>query len=204
MGPAEKAQVADAEIAKNAKTFDSDAQASKYGADYWNDYATHLPEAQRKALYDYTCEPTATDGPTYRELNGYLRSGNGGSPEVLQRITEIDEALAGHPIPEDVMVSRGTDLYHVPMQPSQMVGKTFTESSYTSSSLGGPAEAFADKQAVLHLRVPEGTPAIWVEKISYYGESERELLLTRGLKWRADRVFRDDNGQWQIYGELVP
>ncbi|MDY0816310.1 putative T7SS-secreted protein [Kitasatospora purpeofusca] len=204
LGPAEKAQVADAETSKNAKTFESEAQASQYGADYWNDYATHLPETQRKALYDYTCEPSATDGPTYRELNGYLRSGNGGSPEILQRISEIDEALAGHPIPENVMVSRGTDLYHVPMQPSQMVGKTFTESSYTSSSLGGPAEVFADKQAVLHLRVPEGTPAIWVEKVSYYGESERELLLSRGLKWRADRVFRDDSGQWQIYGELVP
>ncbi|MFI6849767.1 putative T7SS-secreted protein [Kitasatospora sp. NPDC050467] len=202
LGVAQKTKTAESEISQGAKTFDSNAEASKFGADYWNDYAVNLPELQRKAVYDYTCEPIFTDGPTYRELNGYLRSGEGGTPEVLQHIAEIDKALAGHPIPETVVVTRGTDLYHIPMHPSAMVGKEFAESSFTSSSLG--ETAFADKQAVLHLKAPEGTPGLWVEKLSYYDKSERELLLARGLRWRADRVFRDESGQWQIYGEILP
>ncbi|WP_380283336.1 putative T7SS-secreted protein [Kitasatospora purpeofusca] len=198
----DKIKVAEAETSKNAKTFENDAAAVRYGADEWNDYAASLPESQRRAVYDYTCERQATDGPTYHELNGYLRSGNGETPEVLQHIAEIDQALAGHPTPETVMVSRGTNLYHIPMEPSQMVGNIFTEEAFTSSSLG--TAAFSGKDAVLHLRVPEGTPALWVEKVSYYGMGEREVLLGRGLRWRADRVFPDENGQWQIYGDIVP
>ncbi|MFF7458224.1 putative T7SS-secreted protein [Kitasatospora sp. NPDC008115] len=198
----DKIKVAEAETSRNAKTFENDAAAARYGADEWNDYAVTLPEPQRRAVHDYTCEPNATTGPTYHELNGYLRSGNGETPEILQHIAEIDKALAGHPTPEAVMVSRGTNLYHIPMDPSQMVGNIFTENAFTSSSLG--TAAFADKQAVLHLRVPEGTPALWVEKVSFYGMGEREVLLERGLRWRADRVFMDDNGQWQIYGDINP
>ncbi|MFE6870239.1 ADP-ribosyltransferase [Kitasatospora sp. NPDC057692] len=198
----DQVKVAEAEISKDATTFRSNAEAEQYGGDHWNAYAEQLPEEQRKAVYDYTCEPSATDEPTYHELNGYLRSGKGETPEVLQHIAEIDRALAGSPTMEPVVVSRGTDLYHIPMDPSLMAGKTFTETAFTSSSLG--SAAFPDKQAILRLRVPEGTPALWVEKVSAYGMGERELLLGRGLNWRADRVFLDDNGQWQIYGEIVP
>lgn len=59
-----------------------------------------------------------------------------------------------------------------------MLGNTYDE-GFTSSSLG--EAAFGDKEAVLHLRVPAGTPARYMDDVAYY-PTERELLLERGTK----------------------
>ncbi|MEU9131895.1 ADP-ribosyltransferase [Kitasatospora sp. NPDC048540] len=64
------------------------------------------------------------------------------------------------------------------------------------------SESRPGKDAVLHLRVPQGTPAMWVEKVSAYGAGEREILLGRGLQWKATRVVRE-GGQWHVYGEVL-
>jgi hypothetical protein len=196
----EQTRVAQSEVDQGGRNFPDNAQAQQYGSDYWNDYADNLPPDQRQALFDYTSDPP--HHPSYEEINGYLRGQDPGSPQVQNAIDRIDEALAGHPIPEDVVVSRGTGLGHIGMSPQDMVGQTFTERAYVSTSLGGPADAFADKEAILHMRVPEGTPAIWVENVGAYGAGERELLLGRGLDYRVDRVVFE-GGQWHVYGEYL-
>ncbi|MFJ1752748.1 putative T7SS-secreted protein [Kitasatospora sp. NPDC088134] len=193
--------VAEAEISPGARTFESNEAAAQYGAQYWNDYATDLPKSQADAVRAYT-EESNPGGLTYHEINGYLRSGNGWTPELNECIKQMDEALAGHVVPEDVVVTRGTDLGHITQDPREMVGKIIDEHSYTSTSLGGPAGAFSGKEAVLHLRVPEGTPGLWVEKVSAFGGGERELILGRGRQWRADRVVFH-NGQWHVFGEFL-
>ncbi|MGL5826551.1 MAG: ADP-ribosyltransferase [Nocardioides sp.] len=78
------------------------------------------------------------------------------------------------------------------------------EEAYMSTSLGGPAEAFKHREAILHLQVPKGTPAMWVNKVSAFTgkDTERELLLGRGLSYRVDRV-EIVSGQWQIYGRIL-
>lgn len=88
------------------------------------------------------------------------------------------------------------------MSPPQMAGKVFTEDGFTSASLG--ESPFSYKEAMLHLKVPEGTPGLWVEKVGEYGDGERELLLGRGVKWRVDRVVVQNNGKYDIYGEVLP
>lgn len=64
------------------------------------------------------------------------------------------------------------------------------------------AGAFKDKAVILHLSVPEGTPAKWVESVSAFGGSERELLLGRGQSWDATRAVVID-GQWHVFGRVV-
>ena len=199
--PDRQMQVAQSELDQHGRNFADNAQAQQYGADYWNDYADRLPPEQRQALYDYTTDPP--HHPSYKEINSYLRGQDPGSPQVHQTVDQIDQALAGHPIPEDVVISRGTGLSHVGMNPQDMVGQTFTEQAYLSTSLGGPADAFSGKEAILHMRVPAGTPAIWVENVGAYGAGERELLLGRGLQYHVDRVVFQ-GGQWHVYGEYLP
>jgi ADP-ribosyltransferase exoenzyme len=196
----EQMRVAQSEVDQNTRTFADNAEAQRYGSDYWNDYADNLPPDQRRALYDYTTNPPHY--PSYEEINGYLREQNPGSPQVQATINRIDQALAGRPVPEDVVISRGTGLGHIGMSPQDMVGQTFTERAYVSTSLGDPAAAFENKEAVLHMRVPAGTPAIWVENVGHYGAGERELLLGRGLEYRVDRVVFDGS-QWHLYGEYL-
>ncbi|MDT9688605.1 ADP-ribosyltransferase [Streptomyces sp. P9(2023)] len=202
----QKHEVAAAEINDGAVTFPDNNAAIAYGRENWNDYAENLPESTRKSVLDYTDEHGGKPDPryaTYTEMNGYLR-GNPelGTPDVLRNIEEVDKALAGRPLPEDVTVARGQGVGHLGVkEPEELVGKTLSDPGYMSTSLG--RAAFDDKPGILHLRVPEGTDALWVEKVSHFA-GERELLLGRGMNYKVTRAFTDDNGQWHIYGEILP
>ncbi|MFK4098827.1 putative T7SS-secreted protein [Streptomyces sp. NPDC019531] len=190
-----------AEISDNAVTFKSNADAIEYGAKHWNDYAESLPADQRAAVHGYT-------GTEYQRVNGFLRDGAGSyydNPVVHQQIEHLDKALAGNPLPEDVIVRRGTGLGHYLAKmeiddPSKMVGRNFTDDSYMSTSLGDAV--YSNKEAVLHLRVPAETPGLWLEKVSRYGAEERELLLGHGNQYTITKAFQDAKGQWQIYGKI--
>ena len=210
--PAEQMATAQHEVDTGAKTFSNDAAAASYGAHEWNIYAEHLPQSEQQALHDYTLEHqsgadgkvTDPDQITYTEINGYLRHGGEANPTVLHDIQEIDKALAGHPTPEALVITRGTGISHLKVDdPRDLVGEDLTDRAYNSASLGGPADAFKDLPAVIHARVPAGTPAIWVEKVGAFGAGERELLLGRNLTLHVDQVTMSDNGQWQIYGHYL-
>jgi ADP-ribosyltransferase exoenzyme len=112
---------------------------------------------------------------------------------VRHDVAEIDKAMTGHPVPEDIVVTRGTDLgYLGPISPRNLEGTIMHQRAYTSTSLGGPANSFQTMDAVMHIKVPKGTPALWMEKASFFDASERELLLGRGLDIRVDRVLHQD------------
>ncbi|MBV7697574.1 ADP-ribosyltransferase, partial [Streptomyces sp. TRM70350] len=213
LSTAEKHRVAYAEVSEGTVPFPRDTDAIAYGQAYWNDYADNMPAERKQAVWDYTDEPDY-DLPaphpegwaTYKEMNGYLRGdASKWSPYVQHNIDEVDSALAGHVVPEDVMVVRGTGIGHLKLDsPFDMLGKTYDDKGYMSTSLGNhPVGAFAGQEAILHLRVPKGTPALWVENVGKYGQGERELLLGRGTEYRVTRVFME-NGQVQVYGEVLP
>jgi len=192
-------------FADGALDFTDNGAAAKYGADEWNAYVDDLSEAEKKAVNGYTHESIGQSGgvPTYKELNPYLRAGQLGTDAVLdESIRQIDKALAGHVVPKDILVNRGTDIGHLSLHdPKQLLTMVVEEQSFTSTSLGDAAFG-GYKAAVLHLRVPAGTPALWVEKLSAYA-SERELLLGRGLKWKADVVRQGTDGKLHIYARVV-
>ncbi|MEV7182406.1 ADP-ribosyltransferase, partial [Kitasatospora sp. NPDC093679] len=192
----EDMRAAQSEISQNARTFRDDYDIVEFGRT-WNDDIAKLPESQREALQAYTY---GSD----QEINGALRGQHPATPECAAKVRELDRALAAHPVPEDVVVSRGTDLGHFRMSPEEMEGRTFTEQGYMSTSPGtDPPAAFRAKEAILHLRVPSGTPGAWVEEAGQMGSAERELLLGRGQRWRADRVIRTADGKIHIYGEVL-
>ncbi|MFC3523053.1 hypothetical protein ACFONH_27465, partial [Streptomonospora nanhaiensis] len=61
------------------------------------------------------------------------------------------------------------------------------------------------KQAIMHLRVPAGTPALWMDGLGEPRNPERELLLGRGLTYHVfDAVYDSNRGQWRIYAEIRP
>ncbi|MET7857695.1 ADP-ribosyltransferase, partial [Streptomyces sp. NPDC005318] len=203
LSTAEKHRVAAAELTDGTVPFTDDLAAIEYGRDYWNDYVDNLDPSAKQALWDYTGETF----PSYHDMNGHLRGtpGFGPRPEVLHDIGEMDKVMSTRPVPEDIMVVRGTGLGHLKLRsPLDMLGKTYPDKGYTSTSLGNhPVPSFAGKEAILHLRVPKGTPALWLEKVSKFDVEERELLLARGSEFKVTRVFME-NGQAQVYGEVLP
>ncbi|MBT2441581.1 hypothetical protein J7E93_15945 [Streptomyces sp. ISL-36] len=205
----QKHQVAAAELSDGAVRFPDDGAAIAYGREHWNDYAENLPESTRSALLDYSNElgPTNPLHATYKEMNGYLRGDPDlGTPNVLRNIEEVDKALAGGRLTEDVMVVRGSGTSHLNFESaSDLIGQKLPDNGYMSTSLGNnPVDAFKGQDSILHLRVPQGTPAIWMEKVSHFGMGERELLLGRGTTYQVTRAFKDENGQLHIYGEVLP
>ncbi|MCX2181128.1 hypothetical protein KV205_11375 [Streptomyces sp. SKN60] len=208
LSPAEQHNVAVAELGDGAVKFPDNDAAIAYGRENWNDYAESLPEPTRKSVLDYTREPGGISPDphyaTYREINGYLRGDTElGTPDVLRNIEEMDRALAGRPLSEDVMVARGQGVSHLGVERHhKLVGEVMTEPAYMSTSLGNAA--FGSKPGILYLRVPKGTPALWVEKVGYFGMGERELVLGRGIQYKVTRGFEDASGQWHIYGEVLP
>ncbi|MGL4177892.1 MAG: ADP-ribosyltransferase [Dermatophilaceae bacterium] len=146
-----------------------------------------------------TREPSVSR-PTYREVNGVLRGSMLPTPEVMKQIDALDAALAGRPAREYIWVNRGMRLGPDDMPPPMMIGKTFGDPTYLSTTLGPPAPMFQHHEAILHLVVPTGTPALWMANVAA-DPGERELLLGRGLTYRIDRVAME-NGQWQIYGRI--
>lgn len=201
-GARSAAREGDALGASPVHRFESNDDAIAYGREHWDGIHDELTPTQRDAVYDYTRENPGSSGITYREINDALRKGPPYPPYLQDHIRGIDESLSARPLFEDVQVTRGTDISHWPFDPESVAGRIVTEDSYMSTSLGGPAASFATKDAILHLDVPKGTPAAWVENLSAFGAGERELLLGRGLQWRGARV-ENINGQWHVYGEVL-
>lgn len=97
----------------------------------------------------------------------------------------------------------------VTSNPESWVGVEVKDDGYLSTSLGGHA-AFASKPVFMHIEVPEGTKAAYVD-----GESitdvkgvitefpgERELIIQRGTTFYVRNVEVGDDGKPHIYAEI--
>ncbi|WP_055490016.1 ADP-ribosyltransferase [Streptomyces sp. TP-A0356] len=198
---AEKHAVATAELERGTNPAPSvtDEAGQNYGDAYWNDFLDQLEPSKREALHTYS-------GFYYTQINGHLRGKYPDvSPKVLHTIDEMNQVMGARPVPEDVMVIRGTGIDHLNLRsPLEMLGNTYDDPAYTSTALGktvpGP---FRHKPVYMHWRVPKGTPALWIDHISA-NPGERELLLASGTEYKVTRVFMDEAGKWHVYGEVLP
>ncbi|WP_460999316.1 ADP-ribosyltransferase, partial [Streptomonospora sediminis] len=188
-------------ISDGAVTFTNTRAATDYGAGIWNDYAQRLNINERNALSSYS---RSNGSLTYQVINSQLRSGRL-NPAVSHNVANIDTALAGRPTPHTIVVKRGMNLDHIGMHPSQMPHAPygFTDQAYMSTSLHRLPGMAMTKDAILELRVPANTPAMWMETVAEAGNTERELLLGRNLTYHVFEAVHDGR-RWRLFGEVVP
>ncbi len=206
LSDAEKHAVAEAELARGTNPAPSATNEAglAYGNAYWNDFLDDLPAESQQALKTYS-------GNEYTLINGHLRFGNDVDPSLLHTIDEMDKVMDMRPVPEDIMVVRGTGVDHVKVDglpidsPLDMLGGTFDDKAFTSTALGkSPPPPFDQNPVWMHLRVAKDTPALWIDHLSKF-PGERELLLARGSDYKVTRVFFDEaHGKWHVYGEVLP
>ncbi|MYS95244.1 MULTISPECIES: ADP-ribosyltransferase, partial [Streptomyces] len=198
---AERHAAATAELERGTNPYPStsDEAGKKYGDAHWNDFLDNLDPKAKGALERYSSF-------YYKNINGQLRDVDVPlKPQVQNLVDDMDRVMGGRPVPEDIMVVRGTEYDHVLKEVDSvldMEGRTFTDDGFTSTSLGKTA-AFDHQPMIMHLRVPKGTPALWIDHISL-NKGERELLLARGSQYKVTRVFQDTAGKWHVYGEVLP
>ncbi|MEU0196982.1 MULTISPECIES: ADP-ribosyltransferase [unclassified Streptomyces] len=202
---AEKHAVATAELARgtNPAPSVSNEAGLAYGNAYWNKFLDDLPPESWEALRTYS-------GNEYTLINKHLRFGNELDDSLKHVIDEMDNVMGARPVPEDVMVVRGTGVDHIridgqPLKsPLEMEGGVFDDKAFTSTALGKtPPPPFDSLPVWMHWRVPKGTPALWIDHLSK-NPGERELLLAKGSEYKVTRVFQDAMGKWHVYGEILP
>jgi hypothetical protein len=159
----------------------------------------------------------AYSGSDFSPWNGDLRRLKDGNelPEgAFKNDTKTVDASM-HPIPDDVLVHRGTTFqefefpdgtrtYSVPPpDPSSLKGTVQTQHGYMSTSVG-PKSAFYSQPVQLILRVPAGSKAAWVNPVSKYKDIEYELLLARSTKTFVHDVYKRADGKWVVELEVLP
>lgn len=187
------------------REFESNEEGAEYGREQWKEAQEQLTPEQYEALQGYTDEkgPEDRGAPDYKEINGSLRGYVEGTREIDESIARMDEAMELQPAPENLMVLRetGLDAFNCPVD--ELQGSIQSDPGYLSTALGSEATFNPGAEAVIHLEVPEGTPAMYMEGLSHY-DSERELLLGRGLEYEITDEPDYDGDRWHIYGRVLP
>lgn len=158
---------------------------------------------QRKWLRQYT-------GSDYSTWNSHLRATEGRPTQYEQTYKHIDKAMEAQPIPEDVILHRGTTAEGFKINGrrlnagddlSQLIGSVQVDHGYMSTSVGNSA-AFSSQPVQLKIRTPGGTPGAYVQMFSQH-QHERELILARGTHMYVHNAYKRD-GKWFLEVEVVP
>ena len=198
--PEQQHAVAAAELAHgtNPAPSVSNAAGLEYGHAHWKEFMDGLDPERKEGLVTYT-------GSAYDPINDHLRYDTEVPDSILHTIDEMDKVMDARPVPEDIMVVRGTGIGHFGLDsPMELQGGVWDDKAFTSTAIGKtPPPPFDAKPVWMHLRVPKDTPALWLESITLV-KGERELLLARGTEYKVTRVFVDEAGKWHAYGEVLP
>jgi hypothetical protein len=148
-----------------------------------NECLKDLPINELQALSKYT-------GDAYTEINAFLR--NGDDDETVEDVTKTEETVKHlksvlnkcSVLSSSVTLYRGvtTDAFLKGLRP----GDVFTDPAFLSTSIQHPSDTiitpFVGRDCCLMvIRVPRGTPALWLGTTSERHE-EREVLLLPDLK----------------------
>jgi SPP1 gp7 family putative phage head morphogenesis protein len=157
-----------------------------------------LTEDQHGAIDAYT-------GDIYTELNAWLRSGMEYEDDWLESLTaDIDSALAGFTLSQDISVLRGTStevLKELGVAIDKAVGKTLWDPAYLSSTIAkSVAGEFADmavynsggQRVFLQFDIPAGEGrGAFVDSISA-NSGELEFLIRRDAQFEVYAVDKLD------------
>jgi hypothetical protein len=124
-------------------------------------------------------------------------------PTLAEQVELMDRALGARPVPEDVVTWRalGDGAFDLPWR--DLAGTLHREPGYLAVSLIR-YEGLETAPALLGLRVPKGTPAIYLNALDQRGVLPAPtLLLGRGLYLYVHNLRRQD-GQWYLHAEILP
>lgn len=137
-----------------------------------------LTSDEKSAMYDYCMGG-------YQDINDYLNKKFDGYENTQDAIDKIDSSISKYTLAEDIITYRGTNAN---FYKKYNLGDVFNEKMYYSTSLNkNIAKTFAndcENGLVVEIRVPKGTPSIYVGNNTDY-DFEAELLLSRDLSYKV-------------------
>ena len=159
---------------------------------YMQEQGVKWTAKQKAALKAYT-------GSAYTTFNNYLRGTGSASATQKQQIIDIQSAMI--PLTQHTLLKRGTGWSGLPKgfqdaaSAKGLIGKTFEEPGFTSTTVGGESGSFGGA-VQLEIEAPIGTPAAFVNGVSHYKDKENEMLLAAGTKFQVLSVT--ENGHQTV------
>lgn len=157
------------------RRFSSDSDMVEFGIESYSRWKDGLTSKELSALNDYVSDSSA--------INDYLRDGTG--PAALaNQVKSIDSALNKASLPENLTVYRGVGDGYLGMDFSSessvraMVGKTFTDKGYMSTSLSREvSEIYGGNRrggAVLKINAKKGSHGAYTDFVESSARQLRE------------------------------
>ena len=156
--------------------------------------ANQLSSSQADAIQRYT-------GPDeYKNINNSLRGLEQATPENSEAISQMKSALDRASLPQDMTLYRGTSTDSLGalknLSPEELVGKTFTESGFMSTSADySIARYHFTGNMKMTIHAPQGSQAINISSLSelpheaeYLFNAGTQMLITSAQK-TGDTLF---------------
>ena len=171
-----------------------------------------LSESEDYAIEDYT-------GGGYYDINEYLRKTGDwesiNAAYVIQQIEGLDSAISRYELKDNIRVQRGVmndvidrlaEQHDVQNSLSELVGKKYVESGYSSTTaLQGNRVATA-KPTILDIEVPAGVGrGAYVNRLAgQFQDTEYEFLIKRGASFTIEEVIEEEvMGEYHYRVKLV-
>lgn len=171
-----------------------------------------LTEAEDYAIGDYT-------GGGYYDINAYLRKTgdweNINSAFVEQQIKGLDSAIGRYELKENIRVQRGVmndvldklvEDNNVQNSLSELVGKKFRESAYSSTTVVQGNGVATAKPTIFDIEIPAGVGrGAYVNQLAgQFQDTEYEFLLKRGATFTIKEVREEEiMGEYRYYIKMV-
>lgn len=171
-----------------------------------------LTKDENYAIGDYT-------GGGYWDINTYLRKTgdweNINAEFVKQQIKGLDSAISRYELKDNIRVQRGVmnDVIDKLVEDndiqdslSELIGKKFRESAYSSTTVVRNNGVATAKPTVLDIEVPAGTGrGAYVNQLAgQFQDAEYEFLLKRGSTFTIKEVREEEiMGEYRYYIKMV-
>lgn len=171
-----------------------------------------MSEAEDYAIGDYT-------GGGYYDINAYLRKTgdweNINSAFVEQQIKGLDSAISRYELKENIRVQRGVmndvldrlvEDNDVKESLSELVGKKFRESAYSSTTVVQGNGVATAKPTIFDIEIPAGVGrGAYVNQLAgQFQDTEYEFLLKRGATFTIKEVREEEiMGEYRYYIKMV-
>lgn len=120
---------------------------------------------------------------------------------VTATVREMDALIDGYDLPNDVVLFRRVDANALPNDPRSIVGGTYEDRAYMSTSIFERNNFVGSDEYLMKLRVPAGRGrGMYVNDMSS-SKDEHEFVLARGSRFRVVSVT-EEGGKFVIDMEL--
>jgi ADP-ribosyltransferase exoenzyme len=111
------------------------------------------------------------------------------------------------PLPQHTLLKRGTgwppDLKAFQANPDALLGKTFEDPGFVSTTVAGSSGHFSGQALQLVIEAPKGTPAAFVNGVSDFKDEENEMLLAAGTRFKVLSVEKTTAGHTLLRVRVV-